>query len=92
LNDLILGNLKGEARYWFQLEKTNISSMGEFIVKFKVQFHGTKYDNLIAKELGTNNYRDFGHISPFEYLVNTVSRAVNLKIRVKATLQKAIEE
>jgi hypothetical protein len=49
--------------------------MEEFIVKFKVQFHGTKYDNLIAKELGTNNYRDFGHISPFEYFVNTVSRA-----------------
>jgi hypothetical protein len=73
--DFIIGHLKGEAKYWFQLEKGEISNIKDFSIYFKEQFHGTKYDNLISRELGTNNYQNFGHISPFEYFVNTVSRA-----------------
>jgi hypothetical protein len=76
-----MGYLKGEAKYWFQLKKGEILNIKDFTIHFKEQFHGTNYDNLISRELGTNNYQNFGHISPFKYFVNTVSRAKDSTIK-----------
>ena len=55
--------------------------MEEFIRKFKDQFHGVKYDNLVAREISTNSYRNFCDFSPFEYFVNIISRAKDSTIK-----------
>ena len=74
-SNFVLKHLRGEARYWFQLVSGNITDLERFNREFREQFHGNRYDNIAARELSTNNYWDFTHLSPCEYFVNIVSRA-----------------
>lgn len=75
LEQFILNHLAGEARDWYMIKRLKVESFQEFKEAFKNEYHGWKYDDVIARELDGKKYKDHLDKRPSEYFSRIVSRA-----------------